>query len=86
MLRFLFALALSGLCALSFAQSGSTFPVNGTPDARLELHVYEGARVHTEAGTVLENAHIVVRRGRIEAVGTGPYTTSEPAVRHDVSP
>ena len=85
MLRFLFALAFTGLCALSSAQSGSTFPVNGTPDARLELHVYEGARVHTEAGTVLENAHIVVRRGRIEAVGAGPYATTEPAVRHDVS-
>ena len=85
MIRFLSALALTGLWALASAQSGSTFPVNGTPDARLELHVFEGARIHTEAGTVLDNGHIVVRRGRIEAVGTGTFTTSEPAVRHDVS-
>ena len=45
----------------------------------------EGARVHTEAGAVIDNGHVVVRRGRIEAVGSGPYTTTEPAVRHDVS-
>ena len=85
MLRFLslslMALAFGGI----LAQSGSTFPVNGTPDARVELHVYEGARIHTEAGPVIPEGHVVVRRGRIEAVGAGAYSTTEPAVRHDVS-
>ena len=70
---------------MASAQSGSTFPVNGTPDARVELHVYEGGRIHTEAGAVIDNGHIVVRRGRIEAVSAGAFATSEPAVRHDVS-
>jgi len=84
-LRFLSAIVLTCLWAAANAQSGSTFPVNGTPDVRAELHVYEGARIHNEAGAVIEDGHLVVRRGRIEAVGTGGYTTSEPAVRHDVS-
>ncbi|MGB1618071.1 MAG: amidohydrolase family protein, partial [Flavobacteriales bacterium] len=85
MLRFLSTSLLTLAFGGVLAQSGSTFPVNGTPDARVELHVYEGARIHTEAGPVLPDGHIVVRRGRIEEVGAGAYSTTEPAVRHDVS-
>lgn len=83
--KLLSALPLLGLCFVAAAQSGTTFPANGTTDARAELHVYEGARLHIEPGLVLENGHLVVRRGRIEAVGSGPYATTEPAIRHDVS-
>ncbi|MBL6619085.1 MAG: amidohydrolase family protein [Flavobacteriales bacterium] len=68
-----------------FAQSGSTFPVNGTPDVRAELHVYEGATLHLNSDETLIDGYIAVRRGRIEAVGSGTFTTSEPAVRHDLS-
>ena len=66
-----FVILLSGLAASSMllAQSGSTFPVNGTPDAQTELHAYEGARVHLSADEVIENGYVAVRRGRIEAVG-----------------
>jgi len=67
------------------AQSGSTFPVNGTPDARAELHVYEGARIHVSADEVIPEGHLVVRRGRLEAVGAGAFNSGEPAVRHDLS-
>ena len=76
---------LSAVIGTVLSQSGSTFPVNGTPDARVELHVYEGGRIHLESGAVIENGHVVVRRGRIEAVGAGAFATSEPAVRHDVA-
>ena len=85
MLRFLSTSLLTLAFGGVLAQSGSTFPVNGTPDARVELHVYEGARIHTEAGPVLPQGHVVVRRGRIEAVGAGAYSTTEPVVRYDVS-
>ena len=82
-----FFIILSLFCFFSaaHAQSGSTFPVNGTPDARAELHVYEGARIHVSADEVIEEGHLVVRRGRIEAVGAGSFTSSEPVVRHDMS-
>ena len=82
-----FACALLALATAGFAQaqSSSTFPVNGTPDARVELHVYEGARIHVSADEVIEDGHLVVRRGRIEAVGAGGYSSSEPAVRHDLT-
>ena len=76
---------LSAFGPLALAQSTSTFPVNGTPDAQAELHVYEGARIHLNADEVLLNGHIVVRRGRIESVGAGSFTSSEPLVRHDLS-
>ena len=85
MLRTLFLFVLTLSIGPALCQSGSTFPVNGTPDASAELHAYEGARIHSEAGHVIEDGHLVVRRGRIEAVGTGRYSTSEPVVRHDVS-
>ena len=77
-----FAFATAGF---AHAQSSSTFPVNGTPDARVELHVYEGAIIHVSADEAIAGGHLVVRRGRIEAVGAGPYSSTEPAVRHDLS-
>ena len=85
MLRTLFLSVLTLSIGPALGQSGSTFPVNGTPDTKVELHAYEGACIHTEAGHVIEEGHLVVRRGRIEAIGTGRYSTSEPVVRHDVS-
>ena len=85
MFRFSFATVFSLLVASAAAQSGSTFPVNGTPDARAELHVYEGMSLHMADGSVLDNAHLVVRRGRIDAVGVGGFSSQEPTIRHDLS-
>ena len=76
---------LTLLAGAVHAQTSSTFPVNGTPDARAELHVYEGALIHVTADEVIADGHLVVRRGRIEAVGAGAYSSAEPVVRHDVS-
>lgn len=85
--RFSLSSILLALCAAvpALSQSGSTFPVNGTPDARQELHVYEGARIHVSADEVIEEGHLVVRRGRIAAVGAGVFTSTEPVVRYDLS-
>lgn len=85
MFRFFFAACFLSLSASLVAQSGSTFPVNGTPDARAELHVFEGAAFHLADGSVVNDGHLVVRRGRIEAVGAGTFDSSEPLVRHDLS-
>lgn len=85
--RFLFVpcVLLAGWTADVQAQSGTTFPANGTPDARAELHVYEGATLHVDAESTLENGYVVVRRGRIEAVGTGGFVSEEPCLRHDLT-
>lgn len=85
MSRLLFSLCFFSFTVVLSAQSGSTFPVNGTPDVRAELHVFEGASLHLADGTVVSGGHVVVRRGRIEAVGTGVYNSEEPLVRHDLS-
>ena len=78
MFRFFFAACFLSLSASLVAKSGSTFPVNGTPDARAELHVFEGAAFHLADGSVVNDGHLVVRRGRIEAVGAGTFDSSEP--------
>lgn len=53
MSRLLFALCFFSSTVVLSAQSGSTFPVNGTPDVRSELHVFEGASLHLADGTVV---------------------------------
>jgi imidazolonepropionase-like amidohydrolase len=82
---FLVSLVLSSHWGMALFAQGSTFPVNGTTDVRAELNVFEGATVHLNADETLIDGYIAVRRGRIEAVGSGTFTTTEPAVRHDLS-
>ena len=65
MLRFPFALAFTGLCAL-FRPVRLHFSGQWNPGCAPRIVRYEGARVHSEAGAVIDNGHVVVRRGRIE--------------------
>lgn len=48
----------------------STFPVNGMHDDRPELYAYTGATIHIDATTVLANATLIAKKGKIVAVGT----------------
>lgn len=50
-----------------FAQQ--TFPSNGVKDSRNGLYAFTNATIHTSYNQTLENASLVIRKGKIEAVG-----------------
>ncbi|TXK50287.1 amidohydrolase family protein [Pontibacter qinzhouensis] len=47
-----------------------TFPRNGVYDERPGLVVFTNATIHTDYKTTLENATLLIRNGKVEAVGT----------------
>lgn len=47
-----------------------TFPRNGVYDERAGLVVFTNATVHTDYKTTIPNATLVIRNGKVEAVGT----------------
>lgn len=56
------------LCATS-TSAQSTFPTNGPQDEREGLYAFTHATLHISASTVINDATLVIRKGRIEAVG-----------------
>ncbi|MDE0978863.1 MAG: amidohydrolase family protein [Flavobacteriales bacterium] len=63
-----------------------TFPVNGVVDKALVRTVFDHAIVHAQSGEVLEDASVVVFKGRIETVGpTATLQVTGPAVREDLT-
>lgn len=62
-------LLASGLSAPGWAQT--TFPKNGVADERPNLYAFTNATIVVDPKTTLTNATMIVRRGVIEAVGTG---------------
>ena len=68
------------------AQAQETFPVNGTVNKQLVRTALEHATVHVSATETLEDATVVIYRGRIDVVGsTSDIVVQEPAVHHDMS-
>ena len=68
------------------AQAQETFPVNGTVNKQLVRTALEHATVHVSATEIIEDATVVIYRGRIEAVGASTtIVPTEPAVHHDMS-
>jgi imidazolonepropionase-like amidohydrolase len=69
----LFIALLAALLFLSqnniFAQE--TFRTNGVTDQREELFAFTNAVIYTDFQTKIENAVMIVRKGKIEAVGQG---------------
>ncbi|GAB3940833.1 amidohydrolase family protein [Spirosoma harenae] len=64
---------LTGLCTVSLAYSSlaqTTFPQNGVFDERPGLYAFTNATIIVDPQTTLQNATLLVRDGRIEAVGT----------------
>ncbi len=57
-----------GLLQTAFAQT--TFPRNGTFDERPGLFAFTNATIVVDPQTTLQNATLLVRDGKIEAVGT----------------
>ena len=63
---------LTGLFALSLAGSSvaqTTFPRNGVYDERPGLYAFTNATIVVDPGTTLQNATLLIRNGRVEAVG-----------------
>jgi imidazolonepropionase-like amidohydrolase len=69
---FRLSLLLGGLLAGSHASAQETFPVNGVADTREGCYAFTKATIVKNAGTVLNNAILVIRNGRIVSIGTGP--------------
>ncbi len=65
-------LLLGGLLAGSYARAQETFPVNGVADNREGCYAFVKATIVKNGSTVLNNATLVIRNGRIVSVGNGP--------------
>ncbi|MBS1933196.1 MAG: amidohydrolase, partial [Bacteroidetes bacterium] len=52
-----------------FAKSQVTFPVNGIADPRLNIYAFTNATIVKDGQTTLQNATLVIREGKIVAVG-----------------
>ncbi len=66
LLAFAVALVLFGP-----AQSQTTFPENGVADVRHHAYAFINATIVKDVSTTLKNATLVIRDGKIAAVGTG---------------
>ncbi len=66
--HFLTALFVAGLAYSSVAQT--TFPQNGVYDERPGLYAFTNATIVVDPQTTLQNATLLIRNGRVEAVGT----------------
>jgi imidazolonepropionase-like amidohydrolase len=68
-MRKLFLLFAAGWLSMS-AQAQETFQINGTADKRDGCYAFVHATIVVNAGTSLQNATMVIRDGKIVAVGT----------------
>lgn len=68
MMRFFYLLIL--LIFVSSLQAQPTFPYNGVADDRSGCYAFTNATIYTSYNQKIENATLVIRKGRIEAVGT----------------
>lgn len=64
-------LLLSGLLFALLLQAQETFPVNGVADKREGSYAFTNATIVKDAQTTLTNATLIIREGKIVAVGVG---------------
>ncbi len=57
--------------SIAVLKAQTTFPVNGVADERLGHYAFTNATIVKDAATTLNNATMIVRDGKIVAVGTG---------------
>src|SRR5436190_23796098 len=58
------------LLACLFSESQVPFPVNGVADPRSGCYAFTNATIVKDGQTTLNNATLVIREGKITAVGT----------------
>lgn len=73
-------LLLSGLLFAVLLQAQETFPVNGVADKREGCYAFTNATIVKDAQTTLNNATLVIRDGKIIAVGTTGVAIPKDAV------
>lgn len=63
-------LLISGLLLFSYTlQAQETFPVNGVADKRENCYAFTNATIVKDAQTILQNATLLIRQGKIISVG-----------------
>ncbi|MEK7199382.1 MAG: amidohydrolase, partial [Bacteroidota bacterium] len=62
-------LLFSGLLFALLLQAQETFPVNGVADKREGSYAFTNATIIKDAQTTLTNATLIIREGKIVAVG-----------------
>lgn len=83
-MRHLIAIAAFCLTATALsAQTETTFKTNGPDDYREGLHVFTNATIWKNYNTKLDSATLVIREGKIEAVGKG-IALPKGAIVHDM--
>lgn len=79
-------IALSAFCLsviLSTAQTETTFKTNGPDDYREGIHAFTNATIWKNYNTKLDSATLIIREGKIEAVGRG-VALPQGAIVHDM--
>lgn len=72
MTRTRFTLLLCGMALLSVTANGqSTFPVNDVADPKYTHYAFTGATIVKDANTTITNGTLVIKDGKIVAVGQG---------------
>ena len=58
-------------CVVFLAQAQETFPINGIRDVRSGLYAFTNATIIQNENTKIEKATLIIKQGKIVAVGTG---------------
>lgn len=65
----LFLLLIAGVTTLGWGQE--TFPVNDVQDTRTQAYAFTNATIYTGSGAPTEGATLLVRDGKVQAIGKG---------------
>ena len=70
------------LCCLTwlFSAAQETFPVNGVTDIRNDYFAFTNATIVKDPQTILQNATLVIKQGKIISVGTNISVPKDAAV------
>jgi imidazolonepropionase-like amidohydrolase len=69
-----------GLLFASLLQAQESFPVNGVADKRESCYAFTNATILKDAQTTITNATLIIRDGKITAVGAGAIAIPKDAV------
>src|SRR3954447_14124966 len=75
-LKLLLLFCLSGTVAVA----QETFPVNGVADIRRDYFAFTNATIVKDPQTILQNATLIIKKGKIVSVGTGISVPKDAAV------
>lgn len=73
-------LLLLGQLCMSLIYAQETFPVNGVADKREGCYAFTNATIVKDARTTLQNATMVVKDGKITAIGSGSVVPKDAVV------